>query len=84
MEAAWRLLRSGAIVVGMIEDSELAAIQALMSRDSNRPMDFTDATPVYLAKRESLSTISTVDHGDFETYRIEGRRRFQIVPARRP
>jgi hypothetical protein len=47
-------------------------------------MDFADATLVYLAKRESLSTIFTVDHADFETYRIDGRRRFRVVPANRP
>jgi hypothetical protein len=43
-----------------------------------------DATLVYLARREALSTIFTVDHADFETYRIEGRRRFRVLPAQRP
>ena len=47
-------------------------------------MDFADATLVYLAKREGLPTVFTVDHADFETYRIEGRRRFRVVPPRRP
>lgn len=84
MEAAWRLVRSGAIVLAVIEDSELPQIQALMSRYSDRPMDFADATLVYLAKREALSTIFTVDHADFDTYRIEGRRRFRVLPASRP
>ena len=84
MEAAWRLVRSGAIVPAAIEDSELPQIRALMSRDSGRPMDFADATLVYLAKREALSTIFTVDHADFDTYRIEGRRRFRVLPASRP
>ena len=37
-----------------------------------------------LAKRESFSTIFTVDHADFETHRIEGRRRFRVLPAGRP
>jgi hypothetical protein len=37
---------------------------------------------VHLARRESLVTVSTVDHDDFETYRIEGRRQFRVVPAR--
>jgi predicted nucleic acid-binding protein len=55
-----------------------------MSRYSDRPMDFADATLVYLAKRESQPTILTVDHADFETYRIEGRRRFRVLPANRP
>ncbi len=84
MEAAWRLVRSGAIVLAAIEDSELTQIQALMSRYSDRPMDFADATLVYLAKREAVSTIFTVDRADFDTYRIEGRRRFRVLPAGRP
>ena len=45
-------------------------------------MDFADATLVHLARREALSTVFTIDHDDFETYRIEGRRRFRIVPGR--
>jgi predicted nucleic acid-binding protein len=84
MEAAWRLVRSGAIALAAIENSELAQIHTLMSRYADRPMDFADATLVYLAKRERLSTVFTVDHADFETYRIEGRRRFRVVPEIRP
>ncbi len=61
-----------------------AANGGLMSRYWDRPMDFADATLVYLAKREALSTIFTVDHADFQTYRIEGRRRFRVLPASRP
>jgi uncharacterized protein len=82
MEAAWKFIRSGAIVLGSIEDGELTHIYALMSRYWDRPMDFADATLVYLAKRESLSTILTIDHADFENYRIEGKRRFRILPQK--
>jgi predicted nucleic acid-binding protein len=84
MEAAWSLVRAGAIDMATIEDAELQHVRALMSRYWDRPMDFADATLVYLAKRESLSTILTVDHADFDTYRIEGRRRFRVLPAKRP
>lgn len=84
MEAAWKFVRSGALLVATIEDSELPQLHALMSRYWDRPMDFADATLVYLAKRESLSVILTVDHADFATYRIEGKRQFRILPASRP
>ena len=84
VEAAWRLVRSGAILLAAIEDSELPNLQALMSRYADRPMDFADATLVYLAKREALSTIFTVDQADFNTYRLEGRRRFRVVPSTHP
>lgn len=82
MDAVWTLLRSGAIVCGTIEHSELTHVHALMSRYRDRPMDFADGTLVYLARRESLSTILTVD-ADFETYRIEGTRRFRILPEKK-
>jgi predicted nucleic acid-binding protein len=83
-EAAWSFIRSGALKLAEIQDSELAEIHSLMLRYSDRPMDFANATLVHLAKRESLSTIFTVDHADFETYRIEGRRRFRVLPVARP
>jgi len=83
-EKAWKLVRSGALVQATIDDAELRHLHDLMSRYWDRPMDFADATLVYLARRESLSTILTVDHADFETYRIEGKRRFRVLPVSRP
>jgi predicted nucleic acid-binding protein len=81
--AAWGLIRSGAITVLAIDDDDLDEIQALMKRYADRPMDFADATLVHLAQRERLTSIFTIDHDDFETYRIAGRRTFRIAPARR-
>ncbi|HLH20768.1 MAG TPA: PIN domain-containing protein [Bryobacteraceae bacterium] len=81
MEHAWKFVRSGAVELAAIADAELPAVHALMSRYSDRPMDFADATLVYLAGRESISTIFTVDRSDFETYRIGGKRRFRILPG---
>ena len=84
MEAAWQLVSSGAIVLATIDHPELDAVHKLMSRYSDRPMDFADATLVHLAGREQLTTVFTVDHADFETYRFDGRRRFRVLPSRRP
>jgi predicted nucleic acid-binding protein len=82
IDAAWRFVRSGALTIGAIGDAELPALDDLMRRYRDRPMDFADATLVLLAERESLSRILTIDHDDFETYRIRGRQRFQIAPGR--
>jgi uncharacterized protein len=78
----WRLLRSGAIQVSPFANEELRQIEALMLDYADRPMDFADATLVHLATRERLSTILTVDHDDFETYRLPGRKKFIIFPPR--
>ena len=82
VEAAWGFLRSDAVTVLPIDDGDLPALEALMGRYADHPMDFADATLVHLAYRESLTTVFTIDHADFETYRIGGRRRFRIVPDR--
>ena len=84
MENAWKFVRSGALVMGRIDHQELPQVHALMSRYWDRPMDFADATLVHLAKRESISAILTIDHADFTTYRIEGKRQFKILPLDRP
>ena len=79
---AWTFVRSGAVTVLPIGENDMAALQALMTRYADRPMDFADATLVHLAEREQLTTVFTVDHADFEAYRIGGRGRFRILPAR--
>ena len=84
MEATWKFIRSGALKLGSIEESELPSLHNLMLRYADRPMDFADASLVYLAKRESLTVILTVDQADFFTYRIEGKRQFRVLPSRRP
>jgi predicted nucleic acid-binding protein len=80
--AAWQLLRSGAITIAPIADDDLPALETLMNRYADRPMDFADATLVLLARKLQVSDILTVDHDDFETYRIHGTKGFQVLPAR--
>jgi predicted nucleic acid-binding protein len=78
----WSFVRSGAVDLQPISDSELPDLRALMARYHDRPMDFADATLVHIAKRESVSLILTIDHDDFETYRIAGNKSFTILPHR--
>jgi len=82
VDATWAFVRSGSLTVCPMDDSDLPDLQALMSQYSDRPMDFADATLVHLAARKRLSTILTIDHDDFETYRLPGRKRFTILPSR--
>ena len=84
VDSAWAFIRSGAILIGAIPDSEYPQVRALMDLYADRPMDFADATLVHLAERESVNVILTVDYGDFQTYRIGGRRPFGVLPVERP
>lgn len=83
-ETAWKFLRSGAIVLGTIEDAELSQLKRLMEQYWDQPMDFADATLVHLADRESLNAILTIDQADFSTYRLAGKKRFHVLPIERP
>lgn len=82
VELAWAFIRSGAVTLLPISDRDLPDIEALMRKYHDRPMDYADATLVHLAQRESLSTVFTIDHDDFETYRVGGRKRLRILPSR--
>lgn len=82
VDLAWAFIRSGAVTMLSISDRDLPDIEALMRRYHDRPMDFADATLVHLAQRESISTVFTIDHDDFETYRVGGRKRLRILPSR--
>jgi predicted nucleic acid-binding protein len=81
-DAVWRFVRSGTLTVLPIADADLPAIEGLVRKYHDRPMDFADATLVHLAERMTLSTVLTIDHDDFETYRLGGRKRFRILPQR--
>jgi len=40
-----------------------------------------DASLMYLADRENLDTIFTLDRRDFSIFRLSGGRRVQLLPA---
>ncbi len=82
MSSVWPLLRTGQIALAPLGTADLPSLDALMTRYADRPMDFADATLVHVAGRERISTILTIDHDDFETYRIGRNKRFRILPAR--
>ena len=59
---------------------EAKAIASLMTTyESIRPQ-LADASLVYLAGREQIETIFTLDRRDFSLYRTGGKRSFPILP----
>ncbi len=79
---AWALFSGGKVVIADITQADLPHLDALMLRYDDRPMDFADATLVHVAGRENISSILTIDHDDFETYRFGRNRKFRILPPR--
>ena len=70
---AW--LRGGGASIEPVGVADLAAIERLIGKYRDQPMDFADASLVLLAERTGIADIVTLDRG-FETFRFRGRRHF--------
>jgi predicted nucleic acid-binding protein len=92
-EAAWLLRgRAGAVrqLLGgisegflellSIESSEAAAIGMLMDKYKNIRPQLADVALVYLAERDAVDVIFTLDRRDFSIYNAGRKHPFQIVP----
>ena len=92
-EAAWLLRRqrpaveklltgvdAGLFRVLDVPGSELAGIQKLLVRYRDQAPQLADLTLVYLAQRESLETVFTLDRRDFSVFRRKGKSGFHLLP----
>jgi len=92
-EAAWLLRRYPRVVWQLLENIsggllevlpltslEAKAIAGVMKRYANIRPQLADATLLYLAERDSINTIFTLDQRDFLVYRTGRKRVLQILP----
>ena len=92
-EAAWLLRHStravrqllNSVDGGFLELLPLAGkdaqgIAATMKKYESMRPQVADAALVYLAGREKIETVFTLDRRDFSVYRASGRRALSIVP----
>jgi predicted nucleic acid-binding protein len=95
-EAAWllraypravqQLLKSignGFVELLPVASSEAKAIADVMKRYENIRPQLADATLVYLADRDGIDSIFSLDQCDFSVYRSARRRPFRIIPGPR-
>ena len=92
-EAAWLLrgrpravqqllnsIHSGFIEILPLTSLEAKAIAAIMKKYEAIHPQLADATLVYLADRDGIHTIFTLDQRDFSVYRSARKRAFRILP----
>ena len=92
-EAAWLLRRSPQAVQKLLDSldgafleilpltgAEGKPIATLMKKYESLRPQLADATLVYLAGRERIDNIFTLDRRDFAIYRTSRRRSFRILP----
>lgn len=59
---------------------EAEGVGTLMARYEDLDPQLADACLVYLAHRESIDTVFTLDRRDFSVYRASLRKPFHLVP----
>lgn len=92
-EAAWLLrdypfaiskmltgVSAGLFEMLQLQSSEAARIREIMEKYGDLRPQLADATLVYLAEREGIDTIFTLDRRDFSVYRTSKNRAFNIIP----
>lgn len=60
-------------------ENAVAGLWAMMDKYEDLPMDFCDASLVYLAASLKTNRIATIDRRDFTVYRLPGNKRFVHV-----
>src|SRR5262245_38307906 len=93
-EAAWRLrshpeavqqmlvwISAGVLTVGSIGVEAAPWIGTFFRKYRSIQPQLADASLVYLAERDDLDTVFTLDYRDFSVYRFGRNRRLRLLPA---
>lgn len=72
-------IHRGFVSVSEFTAADLEHLMAWMAKYRDRPMDFADASLVWLAGERGTTEILTTDRADFETYRLPKGRRFRLL-----
>jgi uncharacterized protein len=78
---AWasKLTESGQLIIEHPPTDAVMPLWQLLSKYDDLPMDFCDATLVYLATTLKIDRIATVDRRDFTVYRLPHNKKFVHV-----
>jgi predicted nucleic acid-binding protein len=92
-EAAWLLRRHPSAIerlllgsngsfleLAHLSGTEAVPISKILSRYAGLRPQLADASLAYLAERENINTIFTLDRRDFVVYRTTRKRAFRIIP----
>ena len=80
-QALGGLIDSGLVKLVELEGTVLTWIIAFLERYASAEAQLADAALMYLAEREGIDTVFTLDRRDFSIYRTTDGRALTILPA---
>ena len=81
MRAIGGLIRSGAFQIVELDEAALHWIVAFQDRYASIGAQMADAALIYIAEREGIDTVFTLDRRDFSVYRTADGRALNIIPG---
>ena len=79
-ETLLRSISDGIVEILPVAGKEAAGVAEIMKKYGSLRPQFADAMLVYLAARENIGTIFTLDRRDFSVYRTGRKGALRIVP----
>ncbi len=76
------MLDSGLIRLAALDETAMPWIVAFLDRYASAKAQLADAALMYLAEREGIDTVFTLDRRDFSIYRTTGGHALTILPER--
>jgi len=80
VEGLFRSFEAGLLELLPMDETALPWLEAFLLRNPKLEPDLADAAMVYLAEREGIPTVFTLDRRDFSIYRYGKNRRLHIIP----
>jgi len=80
LDALLKFCETGFLRILPMDGDSIPQARQLMTRYSNIGAQLADAALLYLAETENVGTVFTLDHRDFQVYRIKRNRRLRLLP----
>ena len=74
------LVQSGSVKLVELDESALLWMIAFLERYASVGAQMADAAVMYIAEREGIDTVFTLDRRDFSVYRTADHRALEIMP----
>lgn len=77
----WEFISRGGLAVSSFESKHYNRCRELMEKYRDLPMDLADASLVVIGEDKNIHEIFTLDHKDFNIYRIRKGKKFKLIPS---
>lgn len=74
-------IRVGSLLILPLREDDIPSIEAIAEKYRDQRFDLTDICLMYLAEREGIEIIFTIDRRDFSVFRTADGKALQAVPS---